>query len=287
MITINRQMVPKTVANRVTYGNGNGKRFITVHQTGNIRRGADAQMHARLQFRGNSRSASWHYQVDEKDIIQSFEDSAQCWHAGDGRGNGNLNSIAIELCINSDGDYRKTIKNGAALVNHLMEKYNLSINDVKQHYNWSGKNCPAQIRANKDGINWADFLNMAEGKTVEPKSQVKSTYTTNNITVDGKWGSNTTRALQKALGTPQDGILSNQLRNSVTTVLYGGVNWGRGGSLVIEALQRKVNSKSDGYLGPNTVGALQNYLGTPYDNKLSRPSLVVEEMQKRLNAGTF
>lgn len=63
MVNIKRQIVPKTVANRVTYGDHNGKKTITVHQTGNISRGANAEMHAKLQFRGNSRSASWHYQV--------------------------------------------------------------------------------------------------------------------------------------------------------------------------------------------------------------------------------
>ncbi|WP_267902848.1 hypothetical protein [Gracilibacillus salitolerans] len=43
----------------------------------------------------------------------------------------------------------------------------------------------------------------------------------------------------------------------------------------------------DGLLGPETIGKLQQYFGIVYDKKLSRPSLVVEELQRRLNAGTF
>lgn len=55
----------------------------------------------------------------------------------------------------------------------------------------------------------------------------------------------------------------------------------------VRALQRKVGAKVDGLLGPATVRALQRYLGTVQDGKLSRPSLVVKELQRRLNAGTF
>lgn len=119
-----------------------------------------------------------------------------------------------------------------------------------------------------------------------PKKPAKATAKA-NLKVDGKWGSATTKALQKALGTPQDGIISNQSKNSVTESLYGGVTYGKGGSVVIRALQKKVGAKQDGLLGPATVRALQRYLGTVQDGKLSRPSLVVKELQRRLNAGTF
>jgi len=175
MVSIKQMIVPDNLAKRVTYGGTNKKQYITVHQTGNTSKGADAGAHARLQANGNSRSASWHYQVDDKEIIQSFSDNAQCWHAGDGRGTGNLNSIGIELCINSDGDYKKTLENGAELVRHLMAKYNIPIINVKQHNHWSGKNCPAQIRAGKEGISWNDFLNMVSGggKKIASKKESK------------------------------------------------------------------------------------------------------------------
>src|SRR5699024_1418415 len=100
---------------------------------------------------------------DDKQAIQHFEHNTQCWHAGDGRGNGNLNSIGVELCINSDGDYNKTVQNGAELVKYLMDTLNLGINDVVQHNHWSGKDCPKQIRSGKNGINWAKFKQMVQG----------------------------------------------------------------------------------------------------------------------------
>lgn len=110
------------------------------------------------------------------------------------------------------------------------------------------------------------------------------------LTIDGKWGTETTYHLQLALGTIADGVISDQVRNSVTTAFYGStIKFGNGkkGSLVIKALQSKIGAKVDGLLGPETIGKLQKYLGTVYDMKLSRPSLVVKELQRRLNKRTF
>ena len=104
---------------------------------------------------------------------------------------------------------------------------------------------------------WGTF---GDGKTSsKPKA---------NLKVDGYWGVATTRALQVALGTIVDGVISKP-------------------SNVVKALQRKVGARADGYLGPETYRKLQAYLGTPVDGKLSKPSLMVKEMQRRLNNGTF
>lgn len=137
-------------------------------------------------------------------------------------------------------------------------------------------------RWNYNKSNAVDPLAYLE-KNLSPKSK--------KLKVDGKWGNDTTRALQEFFGTKADGILSKQSKNTVTEALYGNtVHYGKGGSLVIKSLQKYLNSKGyklkvDGLLGPATVRALQSYLGTVVDGKLSRPSLVVKAMQKRLNAG--
>ena len=111
-----------------------------------------------------------------------------------------------------------------------------------------------------------------------------------SLAVDGWWGPATVRALQAALGTDRDGVVSNQDSRDMSAI--GGVPstaWqvGRGGSDVIAALQSKVGVEADRYFGPNTCRALQRYLGTEQDGVLSRPSACVREMQRRLNAGTF
>ena len=188
-ITIKKQIVSSSVVSLRTYKGVNPIDTITVHQTGNTNKGADAQAHANIQTRLNSRLASWHYQVDDKEAIQSFLDSAQCYAAGDGRGPGNLRSIHIELCINSDGNYRRTLENGAKVVAQLLKRHGLSIDKVKQHYDWSRKNCPAQIRAGKDSVNWAKFIDMIKAElngsssasvSPAPKTKTKSESASTN-----------------------------------------------------------------------------------------------------------
>jgi len=65
MVQIKKQLVSESIINRSSYGYGNPVNSITIHQTGNTNKGADAQAHANLQSKGNSRNASWHYTVKQ------------------------------------------------------------------------------------------------------------------------------------------------------------------------------------------------------------------------------
>jgi N-acetylmuramoyl-L-alanine amidase len=153
-----------------TYGTGNRCDYITIHETANTSHGADAEAHADLQSGGNARDASWHYSVDDHSAYQSFGDDIQCWHAGDGQGTGNLHSIAIEICVNSDGDYAKACQNAASLTADLLAKHGLPLSKVVQHNKWSGKDCPNWLRENSHGVSWSEFIDMvAAAAAPEPK----------------------------------------------------------------------------------------------------------------------
>ncbi len=122
------------------------------------------------------------------------------------------------------------------------------------------------------------------GETIsKPKPSTKPKA---NLEVDGYWGKATTKALQKALGTVVDGVISGQIKNSITYVIDG-VDYGKGGSLMVKALQKKIGAKVDGYIGTETIRKLQKYLGTIVDGKISTPSNMVKELQRRLNEGKF
>lgn len=165
MVKVKKQLVSSRAK---TSAGTNGRKYISVHQTANPAKGANAQVHANLQ--SNGFTASWHYQVDDKQAIQSFPHTVRCWHAGDGGGDGNMNSIGIELCINSDGNYNKTIENAAELIKKIMKDEGISIGNVVQHNHWSGKNCPAQLRNGKNGITWGKFKNMIDGSSGKTSS---------------------------------------------------------------------------------------------------------------------
>lgn len=128
---------------------------ITIHETANKSQGANAAMHA--NFIDNGSEATWHYTVDDKEAVQSFYDTTRCFHAGDGRGQGNMESIGIEICVNNDGNFQEALKNAASLVSILLDRHNLTINDVVQHNHWSGKHCPTRLREGSHGINWTQF----------------------------------------------------------------------------------------------------------------------------------
>jgi N-acetylmuramoyl-L-alanine amidase len=139
-----------------------GPKYITIHDTANPSKGADAIMHARY-LKGDdaaNRPASWHFTVDDRNIVQHLPLDEVGWHAGDGsNGPGNTSSIAIEICENSDGDRAKAEANAAELVAHLIRTVPslLSFPEcVVQHNRWSGKDCPRIIRHRSGG--WEGFL---------------------------------------------------------------------------------------------------------------------------------
>ena len=156
MVTIYKKLVSDAQAAKVTNGKGNSKKYIVVHETDNTRSGADADAHARLQANGNSRAASWHWSVDDKEAVQSFEHTWKCWAAGTATGNNQ--GIHIEMCVNSDGNYTKTLQNTAELIAKIMNDEGIAIANVVQHNYFSGKNCPRHVREGK--ICWSQFTAM-------------------------------------------------------------------------------------------------------------------------------
>lgn len=148
---------------------------VTVHETANPSPGADAQAHADLQSGDGARNASWHVQVDDTEAIRSYPDTAQCWHAG--ADEGNRGSLAVEICVNEGGDYDEAFKRAAGVVRGWRIKHKLSRADVKQHFDWSGKICPAKMRL---ADRWEEFLYLTEPNqtvgVVKPVAQMVSPF---------------------------------------------------------------------------------------------------------------
>ncbi|MGM8213930.1 peptidoglycan recognition protein family protein [Virgibacillus sp. W0430] len=268
MVKITKEFIPKS-QKKQRPGYTMIPKYITVHNTANTSKGANAEMHSRYLLNGASgRSVGWHYTVDDQGIYQHLPTNENGWHAGDGsNGKGNRQSIGIEICENKDGYFEKAIKNAQALIKQLMQEHNIPLSNVVTHKHWSGKNCPRLLLHR-----WNDFIiGIGSTKTFTPPKKQTASKTVNkpkaNLKVDGKLGKLTISALQRYFGTIVDGVISKP-------------------SLVIKALQRWLGVKVDGYLGPITISALQRRLGTPIDGIISEPvSLVIKELQRRLNRG--
>lgn len=128
--------------------------------------------------------------------------------------------------------------------------------------------------------------------TPKPKPKPKP-KPSGKIAEDGYWGRDTTRALQRAMGTPVDGEIWEQpskWRKRNPGLTHGWVWKARpkkGGSRVIKAIQKRLKVTADGYIGPNTIRALQRHLGTTVDGELWGKSPAIRALQKRLNQGAF
>lgn len=160
MIDIIVDIIPRSNNNRP--GIAMQPKYITIHNTDNYDVGAGAKAHASF-IRNTTDKTSWHYTVDDKYIIQHLPITETAYHAGDGSGPGNRQSIGIEICVNSDGDFEQAKRNAAWLVAKLFREsqtlFDFSV-AMRQHFDWSGKNCPAEIRSEPDG--WNKFLNLCK-----------------------------------------------------------------------------------------------------------------------------
>lgn len=140
--------------------------YITIHETGNAAKGADAAAHGAYldSAAGEDDLVSWHYTVDDHAIVQHLPDYETAYHAGDGKdGPGNTTSIGIEICVNAGGDFAQAQANAASLVRLLMEEHGIPLDNVVQHNRWNGKDCPKTIRATAGA--WEAFLALCRGET--------------------------------------------------------------------------------------------------------------------------
>jgi N-acetylmuramoyl-L-alanine amidase CwlA len=167
--------------------------WLVVHYTANYSKGADALTHFKY-FNGSDRNASADFFVDDHEILQVNDyRSNYTWHCGDGKGKygiTNRNSIGIEMCVNSDGDFNKTLQNTIELVRYLMKELNIDINHVVRHYDASRKLCPLMFcgNAEKDKA-WVEFKNKLKGiKMIEDwKVKLFEECMANGIITDTSW----------------------------------------------------------------------------------------------------
>ena len=183
---VKEKILPYTYGNQRTGIKMSSVEYIVIHDTGNSSKGATAEMHDRyitnLNNDSGSTSISWHYTIDDSEIIQHLPLDEVGWHAGDGGrvfgttwvngtktdclGGGNMNGIGIETCVDNGSDYTRTMRLTAKRVAEMLIEFNLNIDRVKQHWHFSGKNCPQVMRENN---RWDEFLNLVQieyyGKT--------------------------------------------------------------------------------------------------------------------------
>ncbi|MCY8276500.1 N-acetylmuramoyl-L-alanine amidase [Bacillus inaquosorum] len=155
--------------------------YITIHNTAN-----DASAANEISYMiGNTNSTSFHFAVDDKEVIQGLPLNRNAWHTGDGtNGTGNRKSIGVEICYSKSGGarYKAAEKLAIKFVAQLLKERGWGIDRVRKHQDWNGKYCPHRI--------------LSEGRWEEVKAAIEKELKA----LGGKTTSKTSSSASKAAG---------------------------------------------------------------------------------------
>ena len=249
---------------------------IVIHHWGVDGQSHDGVVRYLSQPRGAA-STSAHYVASAGRVTQLVHDFDRAWHCV---GN-NMRSIGVECRPEASNEDYETVAQLVAAIRAEWGGLTLS-----GHSDWFATACPGRYTNSLDWIsNRANEINA--GIDVSP---AWPTPPAGGLAADGWWGPLTTSALQGFLGTPMDGIVSEQLAHN--RVLYPAAaesSWqwvGDGdGSQLIRALQAHVGATVDGYAGYDTACALQAHVGATVDGYVGMET--VSKLQAALNEGQF
>lgn len=197
-VTVNEFLLTKHNKNKISMPSKmNGKVIgVTLHNTPDLKNvNDDAEQYTRATYNGNMGTARVHFYVDDLGAWQNLPLDNQSWHAGQsgkpaqyGSGKGNSNTISIECIMKSDDlsveENAKARDNSARLIAYLLNKYNLSIDNLYTHNYWVNvrngkkgsvdqlnklndgyKGCPLYIRPK-----WDDFKELVKSYMKEPST---------------------------------------------------------------------------------------------------------------------
>ena len=154
--------------------------FVVVHNTAND---ASAQNEVKYMI-SNNNQVSFHFAVDDKEIVQGLPLDRNAWACGDGaNGKGNRKGIQIEICYSKSGGARfeNAEKNAAKFIAQLLKERGWGVDKVKKHQDFSNKYCPHRTLDK----GWASFVNMVKDYLNELNKPVQSTQSS-SISVGDK-----------------------------------------------------------------------------------------------------
>lgn len=193
MVKMVKNLVPENKYNlKCPYGME--PQYVVIHNTAND---APAENEIAYMVR-NDNQVSFHYAVDDQEIVQGIEEDRNAWHCGDGNGEGNRSGIAIEICYSKSGGakFEAAEKNAAELAASIMKRYGWGIDRLKKHQDFNGKYCPHRTL----DMGWERFVKMVEGylgiSSTEDKEDTpakKSIDTIAKEVIAGKWGNGAER----------------------------------------------------------------------------------------------
>lgn len=256
--------------------------FMVVHNTAN-----DASANNEIEYmKNNNNKVSFHYAVDDIEIVQGIPENRNAWHAGDGgNGQGNRKGLSIEICYSKSGGERfdKAEENAAEFIASKLKEKGWEIDKVKKHQDFANKYCPHRTL----DLGWERFLNKIRSYLGEEQVNVDASSKDLDTIVDeviaGKWGNGEdrkNRLAQAGYNYSEVQALVNQRLNGTSTssnkksidviadeVIAG--KWGNGND-------RKNNLENAGYNYQEVQNKVNEKLGVSTSNKKSNETIANE-----------
>ncbi|MGD2353327.1 N-acetylmuramoyl-L-alanine amidase [Bacillus subtilis] len=176
-------------------------KYITFHNTAN-----DASADAEIRYMiGNNNEVSYHFAVDDKEVVQGIPTDRNAWHTGDGNGaaSGNRTSIGVEVCYSKSGGarYKAAEKLAIKFIAQLLKERGWGVDRVRKHQDWSGKYCPhrvlAEDRWEEVKADIAAELKALSGKSTSSSSAKKSAPKASGSTYTVKKGDTLSEIAEK------------------------------------------------------------------------------------------
>ena len=257
--------------------------FIVVHNTAN-----DASANNEIAYMiSNNNKVSYHYAVDDVEIVQGIPENRNAWHAGDGgNGQGNRKGLAIEICYSKSGGERfdKAEENAAEFIASKLKEKGWGIDKVKKHQDFANKYCPHRTL----DLGWERFLNKV--RTYLGQATVDTTTNNSkdlNVIVDeviaGKWGNGEDRKnrltqagynyseVQALVNQKLTGSSTSSNKKSIDTIVDEVIagQWGNGND-------RKTRLENAGYNYQEVQNKVNEKLGVKTSNKKSNETIANE-----------
>ena len=189
---------------------------IVVHNTAN-----DASARNEIAYmQRNDNEVSFHFAVDDTEVIQGLPLDRNSWNAGDGaNGTGNRQGISVEICYSLSGGpkFDAAEKRAAEFIAQLLKERGWDIDRVTKHQDYNGKYCPHRTL----DLGWQRFLDMIQahmdgGSTPAP-APGNDIDTVAREVIAGKWGNGDDRKNRLAVA----GYDPNAVQDRVNEILYG------------------------------------------------------------------
>jgi hypothetical protein len=138
-IAYRKDHIPTATAHDRRPGTAMTAKYLTIHSTANEKSFAKGER-SWLTNTANPRQASFHVVVDQSEAVECVPLDEVAWHAGDGGGSGNMQSISLEIC--ESGDRETTLRNAASVAAKILMDNKLALSSLRRHHDWSTKICP-------------------------------------------------------------------------------------------------------------------------------------------------